>query len=163
MDSTTNVDVDAEYFGAFLGDDETFRFFADLLSAPLTEHDQSTPIVADISSPSSEGQRVTAEIRPSENQLPNTEQTEPVSIGGIDADEVISSAYHILPRPISSNQKLRKEAELLIFGETIDTPRSSTIHSEDVIDGPLSAARSRITEILPEDGSEILVQIPERC
>jgi hypothetical protein len=161
MDS---MDVDTEYFGAFLGDDETFQFFTDLLSTPLSELDQSEPVVADISDPSSESQGVTAEIRPGENQLPNTEQTEPVSIGGIDdADEVISSASHILPRPISSNQKWRKEAELLIFGETIDTPRSSTIHSEDVIDGPLSAARSRITELLPEDGSEILVQIPECC
>ena len=164
MASTTNVDIDAEYFGAFLGDDETFQFFTDLLSAPLSELDQSELVVADISDPSSEGQSVTAEIRPSENQLPHTEQTELVSIEGIDdADEVISSASHILPRPITSNQKWRKEAELLIFGDNIDTPRSSAVHSEDVIDGPLSVARSRITEILPDDGSEILVQIREHC
>jgi hypothetical protein len=163
MDSTTNVDIDAEDFGAFLEDDETFQFFTDFLSAPLSELEHSEPVVANISDPSSEGQGVTAEIRPSENQLPNTEQAEPASIGGIDdANEVIFNASRILPRPISSNQKLRKEAELLIFGETIDSPRSSAVHSEDVIDGPLSVARSRITEILPDDGSELLVQIPER-
>jgi hypothetical protein len=164
MDSITNVDTDAEHFDAFLGDEETFQLFPDLFSAALSELGQFEPLVTDFSNQSSEGQGVTAKIRPGENQIPNTEQTEPVSIGDIDdADEVICSASHILPRPISSNQKWRKEAELLIFGETIDTPRSSAVHSEDGIHGPLSAGRSRITEILPDDESEILVQIPEHC
>jgi hypothetical protein len=157
MDSTTNADIDAEQFGDFLGDEETFQFFTDSLNAPLSELDQFERVVADFSDPWSEGQRVTTETRAAENQLQNDEPAEAVSIGELDnADEVISSASHILPRPISSNDDWRKDIERLIFGETIHTPRNSAVYSEDDIDGP--TARTRITEILPDETSQVQVQ-----
>jgi len=127
MECTTRVDIDAEHFRDFLGDDDALQLFPDVLTTPLLGLEDFEPTEANEPSSSSDNQHVPTETRVAEQQTQDDGPAQPANGNdNEDVDQVISSASHTSPR-----RGLRELIELDIFGETIDTPRNWVADPED--------------------------------
>ena len=113
------MDIDAEHFGDFLGDEGALQLFPDVSNTPLSGLEYFEPAETNHSVPSSESQHISAETSATAHQPQDNEYIQPSNVHD-NVDEVVSSASHIAPRGTGPESDFRKSVEISIFGETIE-------------------------------------------